>query len=430
MNEKKNLNPALSNADKVSPGADEELAFIEYQEKVTRSKNEKRNRRILIALSVAAYLLGLGIFASIVTTVYNMNNTAGYIVGAVLLAVYTICFIVVIAEIYSKHSFDIEAKKSEEGKISERKNNKVRFEIARNIAEQSKILDYLEKQYKKEVLSAREGEELQAFNKVISISLKYGSDVPSNHSEDAQDLAGALTVTFRKDGIIYKKAKSMILARATETGCLTALSQNAAVDAGVVVVKNMQLIKDLIYLYGFRPGDYQMNQITMKVIRAVCVSLGLNTFSQNANWAGKVFNKDSNNFLVQMLGQVINMGAQFLGNGAMTYLIGKYTVNVLLQEYRIQDLLRLKDLSDYRMELSNQTIHDLNETIEVEVKELSNKPGMSEEYTTEQEKLLLENPEKKTKHLFFDVFHWFDRKDKIEAEKPAEEDEKKDGDGK
>jgi hypothetical protein len=189
-------------------------------------------------------------------------------------------------------------------------------------------------------------------------------------------------------------------------------------DAGVVVVKNMQLIKDLIFLYGFRPSDYRMNQITMKVIRAVCLSLGLNTFSQNANWAGKVFNKDSNNFLVQMLGQVIDMGAQFLGNGAMTYLIGKYTVNVLLQEFRIQDLLRLKDLSDYRMELSNQTIRDLNQTIQVQVKELSSKPGMSEEYTAEQEKLLLESPEKKKeKHLFFDVFHWFDKKEEKKEEK-------------
>jgi hypothetical protein len=93
-------------------------------------------------------------------------------------------------------------------------------------------------------------------------------------------------------------------------------------------------------------------------------------------------------------------------------------VNVLLQEFRIQDLLRLKDLSDYRMELSNQTIRDLNQTIQVQVKELSSKPGMSEEYTAEQEKLLLESPEKKKeKHLFFDVFHWFDKKEEKKEEK-------------
>lgn len=38
--------------------------------------------------------------------------------------------------------------------------------------------------------------------------------------------------------------------------------------------------------------------------------------------AGKIFNKDSNNFLVQVLGQALNMGAQFIGNGAMTYMVG------------------------------------------------------------------------------------------------------------
>ena len=179
---------------------------------------------------------------------------------------------------------------------------------------------------------------------------------------------------MRKDGVIYKKARKLILRRAVSTGCLTALSQNAIVDASVVAVKNMQLIKDIIWLYGFRPTNAEMTKILAKVVKNVCVAIGFNSLPKSTTWASKVFNKDSSNFLIQLLGQAIDMGAQFLGNGAMTYMVGKYTVNALLSQYRIQDLYRLKDLENYEMEMSTSTIHEINEEIEVEVKQLSNKP--------------------------------------------------------
>ena len=136
----------------------------------------------------------------------------------------------------------------------------------------------------------------------------------------------------------------------------------------------MQLIKDIIWLYGFRPTNAEMTKILAKVVKNVCVAIGFNSLPKSTTWASKVFNKDSSNFLIQLLGQAIDMGAQFLGNGAMTYMVRKYTVNALLSQYRIQDLYRLKDLENYEMEMSTSTIHEINEEIEVEVKQLSNKP--------------------------------------------------------
>lgn len=183
--------------------------------------------------------------------------------------------------------------------------------------------------------------------------------------------------------------------RSLSTGCLTALSQNTAIDASVVVVKNLQLVKDLIWLYGFRPTNSEMSKILGKVVKNVCVSIGLNTMQNGTNIAGKIFNKESNNFLIQMLGQALNMGAQFLGNGAMTYMVGKYTVNALLSQYRIQDVYRLQDLKEYEMEMNNSTIKNLNYEISEEVKLLGHEAPKIPEKITLNELPKEKQPEKR-----------------------------------
>lgn len=378
MNKNKVSEKTLQNIDETSADQDEELAFINYQEEVTHSKEEKRNRAILIALSVALYLLGLGVFAIIVQTIYQMNEIAGIVVAIALLIAYTTCFIVIIVKIFSKHSFDLEFQKRKDGHYSERNNNKVRWEIAKNIVDQSVVLNYLNKMDDKKVLTSKEAEKIASFRKLQNLINKYpGNKIPSSPKEDSINLAESLAISMRKDGVIYQKAKSLILKRSLSTGCLTALSQNTMVDASVVVVKNMQLIKDLIWLYGFRPTNAEMTKILEKVVKSVCLSIGLNTMQNGTNMAGKIFNKDSNNFLVQVLGQALNMGAQFIGNGAMTYMVGKYTINALLRQYRVQDIYRLKSLDYYEMEMNSSTIKDLNDDIKEEVKAIGTKPEES-----------------------------------------------------
>lgn len=378
MNKNRVSEKTLQNIDETSADQDEELAFINYQEEVTHSKEERRNRAILIALSVALYLLGLGVFAIIVQTIYQMNEIAGIVVAIALLIAYTTCFIVIIIKIFSKHSFDLEFQKRKDGHYSEKNNNKVRWEIARNIVEQSVVLNYLDKMDDKKVLTSKEVEKIASFRELQNLVSKYpGNKFPSSHKEDSINLAESLDISMRKDGVIYQKAKSLILKRSLSTGCLTALSQNTMVDASVVVVKNMQLIKDLIWLYGFRPTNAEMTKILEKVVKSVCLSVGLNTMQNGTNMAGKIFNKDSNNFLVQVLGQALNMGAQFIGNGAMTYMVGKYTINALLRQYRVQDIYRLKSLDDYEMEMNSSTIKDLNDDIKEEVKAIGTKPEES-----------------------------------------------------
>lgn len=216
---------------------------------------------------------------------------------------------------------------------------------------------------------------------------------------------------MQKDGVIYKKAKSLIRKASISVGIRTALSQNAMMDAGIVAVKNLQLIKDIIWLYGFRPTNSEMNKLLLRIIRNVCTSIGLNQIPSSSALLGKVFNKDSNNFWIQLLGQVFNMSTQFVGNGIMTYMIGRATVRVMLNEYRIQDLFRLKDLNEYTMSIDKNTIKDLNTTISSEVKAIKNgKDENSEIKYLESEGEIIPLVEYKKKENFFTRL--FKKKDK------------------
>ena len=386
----------IENANKISLDNQEDLAFIEYQENVTKSKEAKRDRLILICLLSAVYLLGLGIFATIVQTIYQIQQVVGIVVGITLLVIYTILYIVLLVQIFSKHSFDLEFKKNQNNYFSEKNNNKVRWVIARNIKDQSVVLNYLDKKKNQEFLPAKEAKKVDNFTKIIQLAEKYPKGNPKSNTQDSKELADCLLGSMEKDGVIYKKAKSIILKNSISTGCLTALSNNAVVDISIVAIKNMQMIKDLIFLYGFRPTNYEMNKIILKVIRNVCISIGLNTFQGSTNLFATALKKSSDNFLVQLLSQAFIAGAQFLGNGAMTYLVGKYTINVLLNQYHMQDVFRIKVIENYQLDMDINTVSEINQEIQNEVKtiEASNKPS-SIENSKQNINNLLNPPQKK-----------------------------------
>lgn len=374
INEKKLIEQAM----KMTENDSKELDFIEYQENVKRSKEAKRNRLVLISLVSAIYLLGLGIFSTIVETIYNINHIAGIVVLCVLFVLYTIFYVIMIVTIFSKHSFDLEFRKRKAGYFPERNNNKVRWEMAKNIKEQDAVLDYLEKKKEKEFLTKKENASVSSFVTLMSLSSKYENNYPGFRNEDSKLLASCLSSVMEKDGVLYKKAQSMIMKKAIATGCLTALSPNAVMDMSIVAIKNIQLIKDLVWLYGFRPSDYEMNRILFKVIRNLAVSVGLNTMQSTTNLLASALKKSSDNIFVQLLSNTIQAGAQFLGNGAMTYLVGKYTVKVLLNEYHLQDLFHLATLENFEIGMNEDTLKTINVTIDAEVSVVDKKEDKKE----------------------------------------------------
>ena len=116
----------------------------------------------------------------------------------------------------------------------------------------------------------------------------------------------------------------------------------------------LKLIKDIVYLYGYRPSDTKMVKIYKTVISNALIAYGLSTGTTSL---GKTFgsgivsmiDKASNsmNPLTSTFGSVVGgiagtaleSSLQFIVNSTFTTLIGYQTKKYLSKEYNLQDIL-------------------------------------------------------------------------------------------
>ena len=330
---------------------DFDIDFHEYQEELKKDKETKRNRRILISLLIVVYILGFGFFTNIILNLYKLNNKVGIIAGISILILYTIFYLYLVIGIYKKAAFDIRLDKNKRN--SEKKNNKIRWDVARNIVDlEAKVNGiYLKKK-----------DDVNEFEQLRLLIEKYQKKTPSYKNQDSITLCELLANFIKKNGLIYKKAHKMIIRNAVICGSMTAVSQDKVVDSGIVAVKNIQMIHDLIYLYGFRPTDKEMNRIIIKVIKNVCVAFGLSSLKPS-NIAGKFFSKDSSNFIVGLVGSALDLGTELVGNSIMSYNIGKYTIKVMLKEFKLQQALA-KYIQQEDLEMSSK-VKDFKEEVKL-----------------------------------------------------------------
>ena len=120
----------------------------------------------------------------------------------------------------------------------------------------------------------------------------------------------------------------------------SAVSQTNKVDAMLVAVLNMQLVKDILFLYGFRPSDAKLVKIFGSVLRNSLIAYGLggvklgNTIVQSMGNAVKGIP-----LLGAAISTVVDSSVQGLTNGVLTAVIGRQTIKYLSEEYRLQDIL-------------------------------------------------------------------------------------------
>ena len=78
----------------------EELEFANYQEEVKKDKQYKKYKAIVILLTIILYIFGLGLFFNIALAIYDKWPIPGIVVGILLFFTYSICFFLLISEIY------------------------------------------------------------------------------------------------------------------------------------------------------------------------------------------------------------------------------------------------------------------------------------------------------------------------------------------
>ena len=295
--------------------SDGKLTIYEYEQKYTKRENAK-GARLLLAIIAAA--IGVFLFFclfSITMRVYDINEYAGYGTAAASVLVYILLFIVPLVKILKTDYFIVNV--NAQTAASAKSHNK---RVRRNIAD--KIID----------LTAKvEGVGWYDSETVGKLAIAVKTD---------NDRAIMQSLSELYSGSVKKNAKEMIFKSSVKSGMYSALSQTNKVDSMLVAVINIQLVKDLIFLYGFRPTDAKLVRIFARILQNSLVAYGLggvkigNSVVQTMGNAVKGIP-----LLGSAISTLVDSSVQGLTNGVLTTVIGYQTIKYLNNEYKLQELL-------------------------------------------------------------------------------------------
>lgn len=292
----------------------EKLTIYEYEERYSQKENDERSKKIINLVFFALGVIILVALFSLFKDVYDINVYAGYVVGVACLIAYVVLFIIPVIKIKNSQKFKVNVN-AYTAKKAKKHNEKVRFNLS------EKIID---------VYSSTDCSWYDSQNVKTLIDAK--------NSGDSQKIKLALNEIYSKD---VKKAGNEIIGKcALKSGTYSAVSQKDYTDALLVTAINLQMIKDLVYLYGFRPSDAKLMKIFTKVISNSLVAYGLGSVKVGAPLVknvGGIFK--SIPLLGSAISTVIDGSVQGLSNAVLTAVIGKQTVAYLKKEYNLQNVL-------------------------------------------------------------------------------------------
>lgn len=287
-----------------------------------------RGAKILLKIIAAA--IGIFIFAClffVALRVYEINEYAGYGAAAVCVILYICLFIVPLVKIIKSPYFIVNVN-AKTASAAKKHNKRVRREIA------DKIIDFTAKV-----------EGVGWYDSVVvgelAINLKASND---------KGVMRCLTNLYT--GSVKKCAKDMIFKSSMKSAMYSALSQTSKVDAALVVFINLQLVKDIVFLYGFRPSDARLVKIFGRVLQNSLIAYGLggvkigNSIVKTMGDAVKGIP-----FLGSAISAIVDSSVQGLTNGVLTAVIGYQTIKYLSEEYKLQQILDGVELAETEEEL-------------------------------------------------------------------------------
>lgn len=293
----------------------EKLTIYEYEQKYSKRENLKGAKLLIKLIAVAIGCFLFFCMFSVCEKMWAIHMYAGIAAICVCAIIYIFFFIIPLIKIAKLSSFsvNVNAKTAHAAQVH---NRKVRHELS------DKIIEFT--------------------SKVEGVGW-YDSEIVgrlaiARNSGDEKGINVALNSLYT--GCIKKNAKDIIFKTSLKTAMYSAMSQTDKIDAMLVAVLNLQLVKDLLFLYGFRPSDTKLVKIFARVLQNSLIAYGIggssigNTVVQTMGNAVK-----SIPLLGAVIATVIDSSVQGLTNGVLTALIGRQTIKYLSQEYRLQEVL-------------------------------------------------------------------------------------------
>lgn len=315
------------------------MSIYEYEQKFSKRENVKRAKACIRLLAATIGIFLLVCLVIFTMKVWEIHMYAGIGAGVVCLLLYIVFFLVPLFKILKADSFVVNVNAMTARK-AQKHNRKLRHDIS------DKIIDFTSKVegvgwYDSAVVGA------------LAISLKAG---------DENAIKRNLTLLYT--GSVKKTAKDMIFKTSMKSAMYSVLSKTNKVDAVLSAFVNLQLIKDLVFLYGFRPSDTKLVKIFARVLQNSLVAYGLG--------GAKIGNSIVHSMggvikgipiLGTAISSLIDSSIQGLTNGVLTAVIGFQTIKYLSEEYRLQDIL-----DGVRLEESEEELRETCAEIEKELK--------------------------------------------------------------
>ena len=319
----------------------EKMTMAEYEAKYS-SKTNAKQASLLVNLVIAL----IGIFLIVCLFIlfkeaYELHEYAGYAVLALGVILYILLFIVPVIRLKRMRKFEVDVT-TYTMKKAKRHNERIKKELGDKIIEL-----YLETTDSAGIYSSKSIEAL----------------INARKSNNKEEYNNAITNIYTND---VKKASKEIMKRcALKSALFSSLSQKDTTDALIVASINLQMIKDIIYLYGFRPSDTRLIKIMSTVLSNSLIAYGAGSISIGNKVVGSMSGvvKDIP-LLGSLVSVLIDSSVQGLTNATLTLILGNQTIKYLMKEYNMQYILENIELTESEEEFINdcdEIKHELQE---------------------------------------------------------------------
>jgi len=304
------------------------MTIYEYEEKYVKRQNTKAATGFLYLLAALIGVFLVWCFFSICKSVWEMNEYAGYGAIGVCVILFIVIYIVPLVKIFKSEYF-ITNVNYKTAAAAKRHNKRVRYEIA------EKMADLCANVAGVGWYDSYNIEKLEAGVKL----------------RDDKIIKEQLTALYK--GSVKKSAKEVIFKCSMKSALYSALSQDSRIDTALIAVVNLQMIKDIVFLYGFRPSDPKLLKIFAAVVRNSLIAYGLGGLKIGNGIVRTMGDAVKG---IPLLGNVIatlvDSSVQGLANGTLTAVIGFQTIKYLSKEYNLQNILDDIEVAETEEELA------------------------------------------------------------------------------
>lgn len=341
---------------------EKKMTLEEYQQKYTNPENVVAAKTFLFILGAAiGIIIGVGLFF-VVLRLFEIHQIAGFVGIVLSIIVFIYLYLIPVIKLKNTKAFLTNIDRTT-ARQAQKYNKILREEIA------DKMID---------ITAKTEGTGWYSDDHIGKLAI-------ARHTSNDIELKNALTEIYKTD--VKNAANKMIKTSAVKVGFITAASQSGFVDTLFVCLYELNLIKDIVYLYGYRPTDTEMVKIYKNVITNALITYGLSSATSGigksvGNGIVNALEKASRsgNFLASTIGTVAGMAIdssiQFILNASLTALIGFQTKKYLVKEYNLQEMLDNIELID-----SVEEEVKLTESIKDELKHNISKKSKNENAT-------------------------------------------------